>query len=104
FVQEHQPDFYRVQLWYCEPGTPVDRQRDTYGLKGHGYAWRHATMDHQEAMACVEDMFRTVRESAWLPQWSFDFWIIPYVLGRGITLTQFKTFMIQANTLLGLEF
>jgi hypothetical protein len=23
-----------------------------------------------------------VRESTWLPQWSYDFWIIPYLRSR----------------------
>ncbi len=34
---------------------------------------------------------------------SFDFWIIPYLLGKGITLAQFKQFMNEAHKLLTLE-
>jgi p-methyltransferase len=38
-----------------------------------------------------------------LPQWSFDFWIIPYLLGKGLTLDMFRDFMAQAYKLLALE-
>jgi p-methyltransferase len=48
-------------------------------------------------------MFLTVEESLWLPQWSFDFWIIPYLIGKGISLAQFKQFMSEAHNLLTLE-
>jgi p-methyltransferase len=48
-------------------------------------------------------MFLTVKESIWLPQWSFDFWIIPYLLGKGISLEQFKGFMSDAHNMLALE-
>jgi hypothetical protein len=54
-------------------------------------------------MQHIESMYLAVRESTWLPQWSFDFWIIPYLLGRGITTSEFKTFMQSASELLALE-
>ena len=60
-------------------------------------------MDSLEAMDHIDRMFLTVKESIWLPQWSFDFWIIPYLIGKGITLDQFRDFMRQAHNLLTLE-
>ena len=60
-------------------------------------------MDSLEAMDHIDRMFLTVDESLWLPQWSFDFWIIPYLLGKGISLAQFKEFMTQSHKLLSLE-
>jgi radical SAM PhpK family P-methyltransferase len=104
FIQRHLPDYYRAQVWYSEPGTPIDRERARYGIEGHGFLWRHATMDSTTAMSHIEEMFLRVKASQWLPQWSFDFWIIPYLLGRGITLDQFREFMVGANALLRLEF
>ncbi len=56
-------------------------------------------MDHIERMFFEVD----VETSLWMPQWSFDFWFIPYLLGKGITLAQLKEFMIAANQLLRLE-
>lgn len=34
FIEETQPDFYRAQLWYCEPITPIWNKKDKYGIKG----------------------------------------------------------------------
>jgi p-methyltransferase len=103
FIRETQPDFYRTQIWYCEPGTPIYFRKDKYGIVGEGYNWRHATMDSQEAMAHIEDTFLSIRESQWLPQWSFDFWIIPYLLGKGMSVDRFKSFVGLANQMLILE-
>jgi p-methyltransferase len=60
-------------------------------------------MDSLDAMDHIDRMFLTVKESLWLPQWSFDFWIIPYLIGKGISLEQFKAFMSEAHDLLTLE-
>ncbi|WNG44098.1 PhpK family radical SAM P-methyltransferase [Archangium minus] len=103
FLQETRPDYYRAQLWYCEPGTPVDAKRQQYGISGQGFIWRHATMESLEAMDHIDRLFLTVKDSSWLPQWSFDFWIIPYLLGRGLQMDQFKALMRLAHQLLALE-
>ncbi|HEX8559879.1 MAG TPA: PhpK family radical SAM P-methyltransferase [Pyrinomonadaceae bacterium] len=103
FIKEHKPTYYRAQSWYCEPGTPVDQQREKYGIEGEGFVWSHNTMDSLEAMDHIDRMFLSVNESLWLPQWSFDFWIIPYLIGRGVTPEGFKEFMTMADRLLGTE-
>lgn len=103
FIKENKPDYYRAQMWYCEPGTPIQNQREKYGIKGEGFVWSHATMDSLMAMDQIDQMFLSVHESIWLPQWSFDFWIVPYLIGRGISLERFKSFMSQAHKLLALE-
>jgi radical SAM PhpK family P-methyltransferase len=103
FIKQSKPTYYRAQSWYCEPGTPIDRQREKYGISGDGFVWQHATMDSLEAMDQIDRLFLSINESLWLPQWSFDFWIIPYLLGRGITAEQFSEFMALADKLLALE-
>lgn len=103
FIRRHRPDYYRAQLWYCEPGTPIERRRAEFGIEGQGFSWRHSTMDNLSAMGHIEEMFGRVKESEWLPQWSFDFWFIPYILGRGVTLDQFREFVTAANRLLSGE-
>ena len=60
-------------------------------------------MDSLAAMDHIDRMFLTIDASLWLPQWSFDFWIVPYLLGKGISLAQFKEFMAQSDKLLRLE-
>lgn len=103
FIKQTKPHYYRAQLWYCEPGTPIDDQRDKYGITGEGFVWRHATMDSLEAMDHIDRIFLTTRESIWLPQWSFDFWTIPYLLGKGISLDLFRELMDWARQVLALE-
>lgn len=103
FIKATRPDYYRTQLWYCEPGTPVDRQREKYRIEGEGFVWSHATMDSMEAMDHIDRAFLEIKESTWLPQWSFDFWTIPYLLGRGYSLEKFKELMTLSHRLLALE-
>jgi p-methyltransferase len=103
FIRDTKPDYYRAQMWYCEPGTPIQNERVKYDINGEGFVWNHATMDSLEAMDHIDRIFLTIDESLWLPQWSFDFWIIPYLLGKGISLAQFKEFMAQSHKLLSLE-
>jgi hypothetical protein len=72
-------------------------------LLGDGFVRTHATMDSLEAMDHIDRMFLSIDESIRLPQWSFDFWIIPYLIGKGISLAHFKEFMECAHKLLSLE-
>jgi len=104
FLERARPDYFRAQLWYCEPGTPIEAQRDRYSITGSGFKWRHSTMASADATAEVERVRREVCGSLWLPQWSFDFWIIPYLLGKGMSLTDFHRFMTEADRLQMLAF
>ena len=103
FIKENKPDYYRAQIWYCEPGTPIDQHRQKYQITGDGFVWSHASMDSLQAMDHIDEMFLTINESQWLPQWSFDFWFVPYLLGKNISMRQFKDFMTEANKLLALQ-
>jgi p-methyltransferase len=103
FIRETKPDYFRSQMWYCEPGTPIQNRREEFKIQGEGFVWNHATMDSLDAMDHIDRLFLSVKESLWLPQWSFDFWIIPYLIGKGISLAQFKEFMSEAHNLLTLE-
>jgi radical SAM PhpK family P-methyltransferase len=103
FLRRARPDFFRAQLWYCEAGTPIDGRRAELGIEGQGFRWRHATMESLEAMDLIDQLFLGVEDSTWLPQWSFDFWIIPYLLGRGVSIDSFTALMKQAHRLLTFE-
>jgi radical SAM PhpK family P-methyltransferase len=103
FIRSTRPDYYRSQMWYCEPGTPIQNERGKYEIEGEGFVWEHATMDSMEAMDHIDRMFLEIKESVWLPQWSFDFWIIPYLMGKGISRERFREFMATAHRLLTLE-
>lgn len=103
FIHRTAPDYYRAQLWYDETGTPIEGQRQKYGIRGQGFVWSHATMESLEAMDHVDRIFLSTRDSLWLPQWSYDFWIIPYLIDRGMVPSQLHAFMSVANELLRAE-
>jgi radical SAM PhpK family P-methyltransferase len=103
FIRTNKPDFYRTQMWYNEPGTPIHLEKDKYQIKGEGFVWEHASMTSLEAMDHIDRMFLTIKESVWLPQWSFDFWFIPYALGKGISIPDFKKFVSYASQMLAME-
>jgi p-methyltransferase len=102
-LRSARPDFYRAQLWYNEPGTPVHGQATQHGITGSGFVWKHRTMDSQAAMDHIERLFLSVSESTWLPQFSFDFWTIPYLLGKGMSLDLFSSLMRHAERLIALS-
>lgn len=102
FIRATKPDYYRTQLWYCEAGTPIVDLREQHGIEGDGFVWRHNTMESMEAMDWIERIFLSVDESVWLPQWSFDFWIIPYMMGKGVDLEDFREFMQLSQKLMAL--
>lgn len=103
FIRDAGLDFYRTQMWYFEHGTPIFRQRDAYAISGEGFVWQHATMDSMTAMDHIDRLFFEIKTATWLPQWSFDFWFIPYALGKGLTAEQFKRFVTGANDMLALD-
>jgi radical SAM PhpK family P-methyltransferase len=103
FINDTKVDYFRAQMWYNEAGTPIHDQRDRFNIMGDGFVWSHATMDSLEAMEHIERLFLRVSSSEWLPQWSFDFWIIPYLMGKGISRERFREFMHHANQMLRLE-
>jgi radical SAM PhpK family P-methyltransferase len=100
FICENKPDYWRTMLWYCDPLTPVYKtKKDEFGIKGEGFKWKHYTMDSMQATEHIYDLFGNVSpdDSIYMPQYSFDFWIIPYLLGKGISLPKFKKFMYGAH-------
>ncbi|MFN7960158.1 MAG: PhpK family radical SAM P-methyltransferase [Thermoanaerobaculia bacterium] len=103
FLETTGLDYYRTQLWYCEHGTPIERRRELHGIEGEGFVWSHATMDSLEAMDHIERIFLSVTGPIWLPQWSYDFWILPYLLGKGFQRDQLDGFHRQAQKLMALE-
>jgi len=102
FITNSSLDYYRSQLWYNENGTPIHQKSEEYGIEGDGFVWSHDSMDSLEAMDSIERLFLTIDNVSWLPQWSFDFWIIPYLTGLGIDLGEFRKFMDGAQRLTAL--
>jgi hypothetical protein len=105
FLRATRPDYYRARLRYCEPGTPIERQRTAYDISGEGFVPRHAMMDTLAAVEHIDRVLLAVQKSKspWLPQRYFDVWIIPYLLGKGVSLDQFKGLTGRSQRLPALE-
>jgi anaerobic magnesium-protoporphyrin IX monomethyl ester cyclase len=89
-IEEAQPDFYRAQVWYADPITPVWARRQELGIEGTMFNWSHHTMNADTAADLVDELFSTVGGSIWLPQSGFELWSVFYLQRRGMTLDQVK--------------
>lgn len=96
-IEEAQPDFFRAQLWYCDPITPIWQQKEKFGIRDFAFNWSHNTMDFRTASRLVERMFLTVRNSIWLPQQGFELWSVFYLQRKGFSLAQLKGFVRAFN-------
>jgi len=96
-IEEACPDFFRAQLWYCDPITPIWQQKEKFGIRDFAFNWSHNTMDFRTASRLVERMFLSVRNSIWLPQQGFELWSVFYLQRKGFSLAQVKGFVRAFN-------
>ncbi|MCP4147941.1 MAG: radical SAM protein, partial [bacterium] len=97
FIREGGLDFFRAQLWYCEPITPIFKQKDKYDIKGESFEWSHNTMDSKRASELVEDIFKTVDSPIWVPQYNFECDALFHLYPNRITLEEVKNFLKAFN-------
>jgi radical SAM PhpK family P-methyltransferase len=97
FIKESGIDFFRVQLWYCMPITPIWEQREHYKISGKSFEWTHATMDSKTAADWIEKMFISIRRPVWTPQYNFDINQLVHLLERGLDPAQVKDFLNAFN-------
>jgi radical SAM PhpK family P-methyltransferase len=88
FIETSGLDLFRAQLWYCEPITPIWKQKDRYQIRGESFEWSHELMDSQTACDLVETIFFTVENPTWVPQYNFDFDSVWHLLQRGMSIQQ----------------
>jgi radical SAM PhpK family P-methyltransferase len=100
-VDEARPDFFRAQLWYCDPVTPIWAQREEHAIRGSAFNWTHATMSADEGNAIVDEMFRSIRGSIWLPQNGFEMWSLFYLQRAGMRVDQVKDYLKSWNRAVG---
>lgn len=93
FLKETRPDFYRPQLWFCEPQTLIWQQREDYGLKGYHFAWSHDTMDAKTACDLLEKAFFSIDTPIWIPDPGFNFVSLYYMKLKGMSIEQQKRFL-----------
>jgi radical SAM PhpK family P-methyltransferase len=93
FLEETQPDFYRPQLWYCDPITPIYKEREKYGLTGSNFAWSHNTMDAGTACDLLERSLLAVDIPVWVPDPGYNYSSVYYMEHRGMSIEKQKTFL-----------
>ncbi|MFI7020082.1 PhpK family radical SAM P-methyltransferase [Streptomyces sp. NPDC050164] len=100
FINETEPTFYRAELWFYNHRSPIHREAQRLGITGEGYDWAHATMDSHQAADAADTLFRQVTGSVWMPGYNYDFWAVPYLLGKGLTMRQLIDFHTNVSALL----
>jgi anaerobic magnesium-protoporphyrin IX monomethyl ester cyclase len=96
-IETARPSYFRAQLWYCDPITPIYRQRDAHGLRGEGFHWSHRTMNVEDACGLINRMFLCVNNSIWQPQSGFEFWSTFYLQRKGMSSAQVRRFLFAFN-------
>ncbi|HKR12263.1 MAG TPA: radical SAM protein [Pyrinomonadaceae bacterium] len=103
-LQDAQPTFFRGEIWYNNPRAPIySKSKDVHEITGFGYKWKHKTMDWEQGCEMVLKMFGSVTNSTWLPMYDFDFWILPYLEGKGLSQDQIHKFVSTCGDLLSME-
>jgi len=97
FIQESGLDFFRAQLWYCEPITPIWKEKEKYKIRGESFEWTHETMDSSTAGNLVEEIFIEIETPVWVPLYHFDFNGIWHLVHRGMSVEQVKKFLNAFN-------
>jgi p-methyltransferase len=100
FINQTRPAFFRCELWWYNHRAPVHGRAAEWGVRGRGYEWEHATMTVQQACDAADALFREVTASTWLPGFNFDFWALPYLLGKGFTLDQVRDYLRAVQSLI----
>jgi len=101
FLNETAPDLWRAQAWWANPRSPVYQQKDVLGIQGEGYSWSHFSMSSSEAAQLTDEMFERVTESVWLPLYDFDFWSLPYLEGKGVSVSELTRLLRVSQRLMG---
>jgi radical SAM PhpK family P-methyltransferase len=99
FIETSGLDYYRAQLYYLDPATPVWRNREALGIVGGGFEWKHPTMKSGEACAFIEKMFLEIRNPVWLPQHGFEDWSLYYLRRKGFSAEEVRLWVDGFNQL-----
>lgn len=100
FIEDAAPTFYRAELWYCDPLSPISTKGGAFDLHGMSFNWRHGTMSWQQAAENVCSIYSTVMNSAPLPVYDFDFWSLPYWIREGFSVELIRRFADKARPIM----
>jgi radical SAM PhpK family P-methyltransferase len=97
FIRECKPDFMNANVMYVDKYSPIWNEREKYKLVGDGYEWSHETMDFNTASEILEEMFLSINESIWIPEYNFEFPGIFELKNRGLGLDGVKSYLKLFN-------
>ncbi len=97
FIKDTEIDFYRAQLWYCDPITPIWKEREKYKIRGGSFEWEHETMNSGSACDWIDEIFLTMKKSVWIPYHHFDFDNLWHLIHQGMSIGQIKMFLRSFN-------
>ncbi len=92
FINATAPTFYRAEPWWYNHRSPIHQRASEFAITGGRYRWTHATMNVDGACDGVDEIFDGVSASIWMPMYNFDFWALPYLLAKGMTLDEIIEF------------
>lgn len=99
FLRETEADFYRPQLWYCDPVTPVWQEREKFGLKGTSFSWKHNTMDAATACDLMEEAMIKLDTPIWVPDPGYNFISLYIMRQRGVSFEKQRIFLRCFNAI-----
>ena len=100
FIEETQPDYYQLHLYYHSRNVPIHQQAARFGLHGSDYSWRHSTMDWREAADLIDHMRRTIAGPVICGSYLSSFWLVAYLYGKGVSFPHIRGFMERSRALL----
>ncbi len=57
-------------------------------------------MDSETDCDLIDQMFLSIQNSIWMPQWGFELWSIYYLQRKGMSLEQIKKFVRDFNAVI----
>ena len=100
FLRDAKPSGFRAELYFHSTNTPVHDQAEQYQLVGEGYSWRHASLRWQDAVNELVQMYSSVTDCPVVAEHMFDFWSLPYLIGKGMTKNDYEAFIKAAHPFL----
>ena len=96
FIDQSGLDYHFTQPFYYLHNTPIHRKAEKFGLQGSGLRWKHNTMNWQEAMTHISNMFCDVTNSTFINP-DYTLWEIAFLRARGMGNDDIKEYRKRIN-------
>ncbi len=93
-------DFYRAQLWFYDPLTPIAQRKAEFGLSGSNFKWSHHTMDSLQACDHLERLFTEINDPLSIPTYNFDFHSMLHLNYKGVGWNELRRLLHRFNTVI----